>query len=332
MKTKAAVLRNVGGPLIIEELEIPALKSGQVLVKIMYSGLCRSQLNEIAGRKGREYIPHLLGHEASGIVIDIASDIKKVRTNNFVAISWLKGWGLDSSGAQYKSSAGIVNAGPVATLSEFAIVPENRVVKISETIDSRVASILGCAVLAGMGMVDELDASPENKKIAIWGIGGVGASALMRAIYKKFLTTAVDVVDWKLNWAKEIGSCNALKPQQLTTKDFDFALECSGNKKAMEGAFDCLKYSGRLVIAGNLEPGEKFSINPFELIKGKTISGSWGGGSIPDRDIPIYVSDYKRGLPIEKLITREYNLDDINCALEDLADGKLIRGVVKCQQ
>ena len=106
MKTKAAVLRKVGGPLVIEELEIPKLGFGQVLVKILYSGLCRSQINEINGWKGGDYIPHLLGHEASGEVLEIGDSVSKVRPGDYVVCSWIKGAGLDAPLIKYRASGG----------------------------------------------------------------------------------------------------------------------------------------------------------------------------------------------------------------------------------
>src|SRR3989344_7121075 len=127
MKTKAAVLYKVGQPLVIENLQIPPLERGQVLVQVKASGICRSQLNEILGNKGVDkYLPHLLGHEGSGRVIKIGPGVTKVKPRDHVVLSWIKSRGIEGKSPKYKLKNKIINAGPVATFSEYAIVSENR--------------------------------------------------------------------------------------------------------------------------------------------------------------------------------------------------------------
>ena len=341
MKTKAAVLRSIGGPLVIEELNVPRLEQGQVLVKILYTGLCRSNINEINGRKGKEFIPHLTGHEASAVVVEVGDGITKVKTGDYVVCSWIKGSGLEAQAVKYKNSKGQVNAGTCSTFSEYAVISENRLVKISGMfmMNLAAASLLGCAVPTGAGIVDST-AMDFTHKLAVFGIGGIGASALMRAASRGIECTAFDIVPWKLNWAQENLNVETLDPMVDYHFDsskfhgfFDFAIECSGNKLAMEWAFNCLKNNGTAIIAGNLEPGKKISIDPFELVKGKKLRGSWGGECVLDRDIPFYASEYLEGnLPIEKLITKVYPFDEINEGLKDLESGKLIRGVIKISE
>ena len=271
-----------------------------------------------------------MGHEASGIVLDIGEGVKKVKKDDYVVVSWIKGEGIEAEPPKYKSKKGLVSAGPAATFLEYAVISENRVVPIDKKVKASIAALLGCAVPTGMGIVKGLNMK-EGQKIVVFGIGGIGACALLKAKSLGAQATAVDIVDWKLKWAKEeLGADEVIKPGQLSSKDFDFAIECSGNKKAMETAFECVKDSGTVVIAGNLEPGEKISIDPFSLIKGKKIYGTWGGETILDLDIPGYVKEYLNGnLKLDKLITAEYRFDDINQGLRDLENGKLIRGVVK---
>ncbi len=333
MKTKAAVLRNVGGPLIIEELEIPQLKMGQVLVKVLYSGLCRSNINEINGRKGAEFIPHLTGHEASAVVLEVGEGVTKVKADDYVVCSWIKGSGLAAQGVIYKSSSGIVNAGTCSTFSEYAVVSENRVVIIPREVGSWVAALLGCAVPTGAGIVDNFGIK-SGQKLAILGIGGIGASALMRASALGISCFAFDVQKWKLDWAeKNFGVIAFLSDTFHTFLEggiFDFAIECSGNKSAMELAFQCLNRDGTAIIAGNLNRGEKISIDPFELVSGKKLLGTWGGECYLDKDIPFYAEEYLRhNLPIERLVTKVYSFDEINKGLKYLDEGSLIRGLVK---
>ncbi len=331
MKTKAAVLREVDKPLVLEELDLPKLLSGQVLVKVLCSGLCHSQLNEIKGWKGREFIPHLMGHEASGIVIEVGEGVEKVKEDDYVAISWIKGAGLDLHPPVYRSPQGKVNAGSSATFAEYAIVSENRVVKIPESVEPYVASILGCAVLTGMGIIDGLDICDKNKVI-VFGIGGVGASSLMRiqSLFPNIHCVAVDPLTWKLEWAKKELGVNETRGPSEELQGFDLAIECSGSKSAMERAFECLNDKGTAVIAGNIGPREKISIVPFDLLKGKKIVGSWSGDCFIDNDIPFYVSLYlARRLPLKKLITKIYPFEKVNEGLDDLRRGSLIRGVLK---
>lgn len=342
MKTKAAVLRNIGGPLVIEELDVPRLESGQVLVKILYSGLCRSNINEINGRKGAEFIPHLTGHEASGEILEIGKDVTKVKVGDHVVCSWIKGSGLEAQAVKYKSDNGLVNAGTCSTFSEYAVVSENKVVRICKEIKSDAAALLGCAVPTGAGIIDNFGIK-SGQKVAVFGIGGIGASALMRAVTLGLDCVAFDIVPWKLQWVHDnlhIRAVNALFNNFLTDYDiseymefmgiFDFAIECSGNKNAMEMAFSSLKNNGTAIIAGNLSPGELISIDPFDLVRGKKLLGTWGGECVLDKDIPFYASEYLKGsLPIKKLITKIYSFDQINNGLKDLEEGKLIRGVVK---
>lgn len=333
MKTKAAVLRNINGPLIIEELEIPVLKRGQVLVKILYSGLCHSNINEIRGRKGANFIPHLTGHEASAIVMEVGEGVSKVRENDYVVCSWVKGSGLEVSSVKYQSNTDIVNAGACSTFVEYAIVSENRIVKIPREVEPIVASLLGCAVQVGASIIDK-SGIKSGQKLAVFGIGGIGASVLIRAISLGIECYAFDVMSWKLNWVRKELGVIAVHFDDFNiahfNDGFDFSVECSGNKAAMETAYECLKSNGTAIIAGNLKPGEKISIDYWGLLTGKTLKGAWGGLSFLDADVPFYALSYIYGsLPIDKLITKVYPFNEINAGLEDLESGRLVRGVIK---
>lgn len=333
MKTKAAVLRNVGGPLIFEELEIPKLEKGQILAQILYSGLCRSNINEIKGRKGADFIPHLTGHEASAVVMEIGEGVTKVKTDDYVVCSWIKGHGLEAPSVKYQSDKSVINAGACSTFTEYAVISENRLIKIPKEIEPTIASLLGCAIPTGAGIIDHYKMS-INQKLAVFGIGGVGASALLRAVSLGMDCVAFDVVPWKLQWAtKELGVKAAHSDGFLENNyknSFDFSIECSGNKSAMEYSFMSVKISGTAVISGNLKSGETISIDPWQLMLGKTIDASGGWDSFLDTDVLFYGSLYLNGLlPIGKLVTKVYSFDRINESIGDLEEGRLIRGVVK---
>ena len=154
MKTKAAVLYETNKPLVIEEVEIPKLKDGQVLVKVLFSGVCGSQLNEIKGLKGEDkYLPHLLGHEGSGIVEEVGSKVTKVKKGDYVVLCWIKGSGLDAPSCQYTKDNIKINSGAITTFNQYSIISENRLFKIPKEVPPYVAALLGCAIPTGAGII-----------------------------------------------------------------------------------------------------------------------------------------------------------------------------------
>lgn len=164
MKTQAAVLTKLKAPLAIWELEIPELKSGQVLVKVAYSGLCHSQLNEIKGLKGEDrFIPHTLGHEGSGTVELIGPDVTKVKQGDRVVLSWIKGKGADVSSCRY----GVVNSGAISTFMTHAVISENRIIPIPDAMPLKEAALLGCAVPTGAGVVKNEMELQEGESFAV---------------------------------------------------------------------------------------------------------------------------------------------------------------------
>ncbi|MDD5687485.1 MAG: zinc-binding dehydrogenase [Elusimicrobia bacterium] len=339
---KAAILYELNKPLKIEKISIPKLNEGQVLVKVIASGICHSQLNEIKGKKGPDkFLPHTLGHEGVGIVREIGSEVKKVKIGDYVVLTWIKGEGLDVPSALYYGSDGTkINSGAISTFMEYAIISENRLVVISEKVPFKAASLLGCAVPTGAGIVKNSVELKKENSIAIFGIGGIGSSSLLYAGAvgcRKII--AIDNNNSKLDFAKKLGATDTidsgkenvvLKIKEMTgAKGVDYAIEASGVKEVMEMAFDSIKDKGTAVIAGNLRHGDKISINPFDLIKGKKIVGTWGGETNSDRDIPLYADMYLSGkLKLDMLVTHTYSLDDINCALEDLERGKVGRALI----
>ncbi len=342
MKTRAAILWQLHKPLVIEEVEIPLLKRGQVLVKVLYSGICRAQYNEMIGLKGPDkFLPHLLGHEASGIVADCGPGITQVKKGDYVCLSWIKGKGSDGLNSQYKLNGCIVNAGAITTFSDYAVVSENRVTKISKSLPPDAAAILGCAVVTGCGILKNTVSAPKNSSVAIFGAGGVGLSAVLGAKHQGCSTIiAIDTQQTKLNFAKRLGATHILnakgpnllaKINRIVPGGPDFAVDASGQKTAMENAFAAVKEKGGVcVIAGNLSKDEKIQLHPFDLIKGKRLLGTWGGETLPDRDIPGYARAFQRGaLPFDRMITHRFDLENINKAFGTLIKGEAGRIIIK---
>lgn len=334
MKTRAAVLYELNNPLVIEEIEIPKLRPGQVLVKMQASGICRTQLNEVKGWKGADkFLPHLLGHEAAGIVEDIGSSVVKVKTGDHVVATWIKGEGADVSGTQYLLGKKVINAGAISTFTDHAVISENRLVKIPAEVPSKVAALLGCAVPTGAGIIlHTLKVTPDSS-IVVFGAGGVGAAAIQASRMEHCdPIIAVDISQDKLSFARIMGADHTLlysddiaeKITELTHGGADYAVEASGNRFAMEKTFEVIRPGGKMALAGNLKKGEKISIDPFGLIAGKRILGSWGGDTVPDRDIPAYAKAYLAGtLPAEKMISKVIPLEQINESLRELEEGKV---------
>ena len=341
MKTLAAVLESLTSPLALCELDVPKLNCGQVLVKVYYSGLCHSQLNEIKGRKGPDpFLPHTLGHEGSGIVVEVGEGVTKVRPDDRVVISWIKGGGLDVPSTQYLYKGRRVNSGAVSTFLNFAVISENRLIPIPAEMPLREAALLGCALPTGAGVVRNEMGLEAGRSLAIFGAGGLGLCALLAARAQgAHPLIAVDVHEAKLQKALQMGATHAINAKDEDAvaairtatggQGVDFAMECAGRREPMEAAFSSIKRGGLCVLAGNLPKGERISIDPFDLIAGKKIRGTWGGASDIDRDVAFYVECFLRGeLPLGQLVTHEVPLQEINTLVEELEMGRVGRGLV----
>lgn len=340
MRTRAAVLYEVNRPIIIEtDIEVPQLSRGQVLVRIFYSGICHSQLMEARGKRGEDrYLPHLLGHEATAEVVDVGSDVSKVKKWDRVVLTWIKAEGIEAGGTKYRKGSAIINAGAVTTFSEYAVVSENRCVKLPIGIPLDIGSLFGCAIQTGAGIIINTVQPAKKSTLAIFGLGGIGLSALMAAkLYDCSTIIAVDVEERKLDMAREFGAThtiNSLKHDPVSEileitggNGLDYAVDASGLTVPIEQAFQSVRKSGGLcVFATHPAHNDKIRIDPFDLICGKQIKGSWGGDSNPDRDIPRLAKLYLDGkLPLEKMITRRYSLDQINEALQNIENRKVAR-------
>jgi S-(hydroxymethyl)glutathione dehydrogenase/alcohol dehydrogenase len=346
LEMKAAVLSRLNEPLdVMSGIECAAPGRGQVLVKLAYSGVCHSQLMEVRGRRGPDaYLPHLLGHEGTGKVIKVGEGVSKVKIDDVVVLGWIKGDGLDGGGVRYRCSCmpqGI-NAGGITTFNEYALVSENRIVPLPVGVPLDVAVLFGCAVPTGAGIITN-DLRPiPGSSIAVFGLGGIGMSALMATmLYECAKVIAVDISAEKLALARSFGAThtiNALEVEPVSEiraltdgLGVNYAVEASGQVSVIEQAFDSVRRGGGVcVFASHPEHGKRISIDPFELICGKQIRGSWGGSSNPDRDIPLFAKLYLEGrLPLEKLITKRYPLDAINEALDDLEHHRVGRPLIE---
>jgi len=338
---RAAVLEELGKPLAVRDIAVPELLPGQVLVKVLFSGLCRSQLMEVRGARGADpWLPHLLGHEGSGIVIAIADGVKKVQAGDEVILGWVKGEGLDAPGARFVFGDKVINSGRVTTLSNYTVVSESRVVRKPTGLAFDEAVLFGCAMPTGAGMViNEIRPSPESTAIVL-GLGGIGVSALLalKALGVKTII-AIDISEEKLALAKKLGATHVFNWENtelrqsllnLTGGGADYCVESGGQTSTIEMGFSLIrKGGGKLLFASHPPEGEMIRLAPHDLISGKNIAGSWGGATAPDRDIPRMVDIFQgAGISLDALLTKRYSLEQINDALEDFEAGRVFRPLI----
>lgn len=341
MKMIAAVLEQCGQPLQLLELEIPKLKRGQVLVRIAYSAICRSQLMEINGLRGDDkWLPHLLGHEASGVVVDVGAEVTKVKSGDEVILTWIKSSGIESITPHYSHNGKTINAGPITTFSNYSVVSENRVVLKPDGLDMDVAVLFGCALATGSGMVlNELKPS-DGASVIVLGLGGVGMASLLTLVATGIRNIlAVDSDPSKCELAKSFGVDVAVyqKTEHSIShiKSFfaggaDYCVEAGGSIESIELGFSLINSeSGTLLFASHPPTGEFISLDPHQLISGKKIRGSWGGQFRPDSDVPT-LSRLCCGnsLPLHKLIEDRFDLADINEAIDRFANGAAFRPIL----
>ena len=337
MKTKAAVLYETGKPLVVEDgIEVPALQRGQVLVKLAYSGVCHSQLMEVRGKRGEDrYLPHMLGHEGSGVVLDVGDGVTKVAKGDGVVLTWIKGAGLDVPGTQYCKGKTLINAGGVTTFGGVSVVSENRCVVLPEGMPMDLASLLGCAIPTGAGLVVNTMTPSPSESLAVFGVGGIGLSSVMAASACGCQPLiAVDIDDGKLSMAKQFGATHTVNAKnedplekilELTAGNgVDYSTDAAGRTTTIEQAFESVRNGGGLCVFASHPPaGERISLDPHALISGKQIRGSWGGETDPDRDFPRYAKMYLEGkLALGDMVTHRLSLDEVNHAMDILEKGE----------
>jgi S-(hydroxymethyl)glutathione dehydrogenase/alcohol dehydrogenase len=341
MKTHAAILVETARPLELVEMVIPALKPGQVLVEVAYSGVCHTQILEARGRRGEDkFLPHCLGHEGSGVVLEIGPDVTRVKPDDSVVLSWIAASGAQVPGTQYDWNGRKVNAGFVTTFQRHAVVSENRVTPIPADFPKDSAALLGCAIPTGMGAVVNTAALREGQSVAVFGAGGVGLFAIAAAAASGAKPViAVDILDSKLEAARKMGASHVFNAtagdpvagiRDICKGGVDIAIECSGRPAVMEQALSSVRAKGgKAVVVGNAAFGERLSLDPQQLNQGKQLLGTWGGDSDPDRDYGRYRSFLEESrIDVRPLMSKPYSLAQVNQAIEDLETGRTGRPLI----
>ena len=338
---KSAILVENKKPLVVAEIDLPAkLEFGQVLVKVCYSGICGAQINEIDAVKGLDkFLPHLLGHEGSGIVEKIGEGVTTVKSGDHVVLHWRKSAGIESATPQYLWNGKKVNAGWVTTFSEKTIVSENRLTVIPKSFDMRIAPLFGCSVISAFGVVNNDAKIKIGQSVLIFGVGGVGLNVAQAAsMVSAYPIVGIDLYDHKIDMGKKFGLSHGITGNLdnikneiyniVGDKGADVAIETTGNPKVIEKAYELTASHGKTILVG--VPNNKITIYSLPLHFKKILTGSHGGDSIPDIDIPRYIRLLnQKKMTLENLITHEFKLTDINKAIDLFRSGKAGRIIIK---
>lgn len=343
MRFKAAILVELGKPLVVDELEVPKLGVGQVLVRVMASGICGAQLGEISGAKGDDpWLPHLLGHEGGGIVLETGPGVKTVKPDDHVVMHWRKGSGIESESPKYKWTGarntfygGFAGGGWVTTFNEVAVISENRLTKIDPLVAHEIAALFGCAVTTALGLINNEAKLKIGESIAIAGVGGVGLNVVQGAdLVGAHPIIAIDKQPVKLDMANDYGVTHTiltLDGDYQIANGVDVFVDCTGDPMVIAKGYDLIKPNGgRLILVGQPHCGCDLILPGFRnQYCGKVVMDSQGGLTSPDVDIPRYVELYLAGkLCLDDLITHRFPLEKVNDAIEVVESGEAGRCVL----
>jgi len=341
LKTRAAILERLNAPLTLAEIKVPDLQCGQVLVEIQRSGICGAQLGEISGAKGPDkYLPHLLGHEGGGIVLQTGPGVTHVRKGDHVVMHWRKGPGIHAAAATYAWDGRPVNSGWVVTFAEMAVVSENRLTPIPKDIPFEIATMMGCAVTTALGLINNLAGVKIGQSVAVLGCGGVGLNVIQgAAMVSADPIIAIDIYDHKLELAREFGATHTINSQNVDLREavrkivgasgVDVFVENTGLVRLIEAAYELTGKVGKTILVGVPRHDQDITIHSLPLHFGKILIGCEGGNADPAVDIPRYLRLYQRGkLDLDRLITHRLQFSEINTALDRVRSGEVGRCVL----
>ncbi|MFC5360096.1 S-(hydroxymethyl)glutathione dehydrogenase/class III alcohol dehydrogenase [Azospirillum himalayense] len=367
VKSRAAVAWEAKRPLEIEEVEVAAPKQGEVLVRIVATGVCHTDAYTLSGMDSEGVFPAILGHEGAGVVEEVGPGVTSVqvgdhviplytpecgkckfclsgKTNLCQAIRVTQGKGLMPDGTSRFTVKGqpVFHYMGTSTFSEYTVLPEIAVAKINKAAPLEKVCLLGCGVTTGMGAVRNTAKVEPGSTVAIFGLGGIGLSAIIGAVMAKASRIiGVDINPDKFEIAKQLGATDVVNPQdydrpiqevlvEMTDGGVDYSFECIGNVKVMRAALECChKGWGESVIIGVAGAGEEISTRPFQLVTGRVWRGSAFGGVRGRSELPDYVERYLKGeFELDTFITHTMGLEDINKAFDLMHEGKSIRSVI----
>ncbi|TNJ22217.1 S-(hydroxymethyl)glutathione dehydrogenase/class III alcohol dehydrogenase [Aeromonas sobria] len=367
IKCKAAIAWGPGQPLSIEEIEVMPPQAGEVRVRIVATGVCHTDAFTLSGEDPEGVFPCILGHEGGGIVESIGEGVTSVKVGDHVIplytpecgeckfcksgktnlcqkIRATQGKGLMPDGTTRFSKDGqpIYHYMGTSTFSEYTVLPEISIAKVDPAAPLEEVCLLGCGVTTGIGAVMNTAKVKEGESVAIFGLGGIGLSAVIGArLAKAGRIIAIDINESKFELARKLGATDCINPNdydkpiqevivELTDGGVDFSFECIGNVKVMRAALECChKGWGESVIIGVAGAGQEISTRPFQLVTGRVWRGSAFGGVRGRSELPSYVQRYMQGeFRLDDFITHTMPLEQINEAFDLMHEGKSIRTVI----
>ncbi|MGY3927926.1 S-(hydroxymethyl)glutathione dehydrogenase/class III alcohol dehydrogenase [Aeromonas simiae] len=367
IKCKAAIAWGPGQPLSIEEIEVMPPQAGEVRIKLVATGVCHTDAFTLSGDDPEGVFPCILGHEGGGIVESIGEGVTSVKVGDHVIplytpecgeckfcksgktnlcqkIRTTQGKGLMPDGTTRFSKDGqpIYHYMGTSTFSEYTVLPEIAVAKVDPTAPLEEVCLLGCGVTTGIGAVMNTAKVKEGESVAVFGLGGIGLSAIIGArLSKAGRIIAIDINESKFELARKLGATDCINPNdydkpiqevivEMTDGGVDFSFECIGNVKVMRAALECChKGWGESVIIGVAGAGQEISTRPFQLVTGRVWRGSAFGGVRGRSELPSYVQRYMQGeFKLDDFITHTMPLEQINEAFELMHQGKSIRSVI----
>ncbi|GAA0818010.1 S-(hydroxymethyl)glutathione dehydrogenase/class III alcohol dehydrogenase [Colwellia asteriadis] len=367
IKSKAAIAWGPKQPLSIEEVDVMLPRKGEVLVKVVASGVCHTDAFTLSGEDPEGVFPAILGHEGGGIVEQVGEGVTSVqvgdhviplytpecreckfclsgKTNLCQKIRETQGKGLMPDGTTrfYKDGQPIYHYMGCSTFSEYTVLPEISLAKVNKAAPLEEVCLLGCGVTTGMGAVMNTAKVEEGATVAVFGLGGIGLSAIIGAtMAKASRIIAIDINESKFDLAKQLGATDCINPKdfdkpiqdvivELTDGGVDYSFECVGNVNLMRSALECChKGWGESVIIGVAGAGQEISTRPFQLVTGRVWRGTAFGGVKGRTELPDYVERYLAGeFKLSDFITHTMPLEDINESFDLMHKGESIRSVI----
>ena len=332
---KAVVLEKIDAPLAIRDVELTELKVGQVLVKILVSGLCGAQLHEIRGHKGNaKFLPHLMGHEGCGIVKEDGPGVTNVNVGDKVVMHWRPGTGIEAPFPSYVLDGKLMSSGKVTTLSEYSIVSENRLTTVPQDTPEDLCAILGCALTTAMGIIDNEVELKFGESVAVVGCGGVGLNLIQAAALKSACPIyAIDNNITKRELCFTAGASIFTNSINAVDEKVDVIIDTTGIPEVISECVSKLSGKGRMVLVGQPAPGKMVEVmNAVNLFSGmgQTIKATQGGRTNPTEDIPRYVRMHQEGiLDVKQFVTHRFKLDQVNEAFDLLRSGNAGRIIIE---
>jgi S-(hydroxymethyl)glutathione dehydrogenase/alcohol dehydrogenase len=371
MKALAAVAWEAGKPLEIETIEVASPQAGEVLVKLVATGVCHTDAFTLSGADPEGLFPAILGHEGGGIVAEVGAGVTSVKpgdhviplytpecgtckfctsgkTNLCQKIRITQGQGLMPDGTSRFSARGksIHHYMGTSTFSEYTVLPEISLAKINPRAPLEKVCLLGCGITTGIGAVLNTAKVEPGSTVAVFGLGGIGLSVIQGAVMAKAeRIIAIDINPDKFTMAEQLGATDMINPSEydapiqdviveLTDGGADYSFECVGNTDLMRAALECChKGWGESVIIGVAGSGQEISTRPFQLVTGRVWRGSAFGGVKGRTELPGYVDQYLDGIiKVDEMVTHTLGLNDINKAFDLMHNGESIRSVIQFDQ